>query len=125
MDSQGLNFPSFNEASCAFPDQRSPNEQGAATTPGLSISFWTPAPMDQEKVITQVLENVVADLDNLRADLERRGLFDQHDVRELRPSPIELLRGIPGGFNYDHLMELVLRMKMGLARRRVSLEGQA
>lgn len=89
--------------------------------PSFSLGFEIRRALDVERAITQVLENTLHDLESLRAEVERLGLKDTPDVREIRA--VEVLRGIDEAVDYIDLVDLVQAMKDGLARRRVTLTG--
>jgi len=78
---------------------------------------------DVEAVTSQVLDNVLTDLEELRSSLERTGRKVVDDVRDAANSMgTSHLRGVETEVTYDDVVKLVNHLKRGIARRRVVLE---
>lgn len=86
------------------------------------IAVTAPRPAT-DAVITQVLENVVGFLDSARRDLESTNRKGGYDVRERIGNSMAttLLAGVEEVVTYNDLVKLVDDMRLGLARRRVTL----
>lgn len=81
-------------------------------------------PVNTEEMITQILNNVIADLDSTRANLERAGRKVIDDVRDAADTMgTALLRGVEQEIAYDDLVKLINTMRRGVSRRTVELDG--
>jgi hypothetical protein len=88
---------------------------GDPDDPDLSLSV--------DAALTQILDNVVFDLEDLRRRMEymwRREVGGTTDVRELMPesNAARLLSGINELIEYDDLAVLITAMRIGVAGRR-------
>ena len=82
-----------------------------------------PAEFDVDAVISQIQDNVLADLEATRAALESAGRKVIDDVRDAANTPgTALLRGVESEISYDNVVQLINAYKRGIARRRVALE---
>lgn len=94
------------------------NDAVAGST--LSFKLYS-RPFDPEAVISQMLDNNVAVLDDLRREAFGAGQKDKGtDVRLHGHPATELLAGFETKVDYYGLVAVINSMKAGIARRRVA-----
>ena len=90
---------------------------------GFAVEFMTRADIDVDGVVTQILENSLQDLSELRRDLERTNRKGIYDVREHRATAN--LEGFEGTVGYENLVDIITELKDGIALRRVQLMNES
>lgn len=105
------------------PDSNTSAEGILDRTPTIGFALHITSGIDLDAAVTQILENNLQDLSELRRDLERTSHKGIYDVRLHRPLPI--LEGFEGTVTYDYLLDIINELKDGIALRRVQLMKEA
>ena len=89
------------------------------TNEGISMGFTVRfmSRFNVDDAVTQILENNLLELSELRRTLERTNHKHIHDVRLNKP--LSILEGFEGTLTYEYLLDLIEEMKDGIAFRRV------
>lgn len=98
------------------------NEEVGFEPASVKLHWLARPTLDVEKVITQMLENNLGYLDNLRRSIElvnRKGI---EEVRQFGDTlAASVLAGVEETITYDGLVDLIAEMKDGIAFRRMAL----
>lgn len=73
-----------------------------------------------DALVTQILDNNLHELEELRRGIERAQRKDVEDVREFDTIGSALLRGVESPITYYDLVDLIKDVRQGLARRRTT-----
>lgn len=73
-----------------------------------------------DDLVTQILDNNLHELEELRRGIERAQRKDVEDVREFDTIGSALLRGVESPVSYFDLVDLITDLRQGLARRRTA-----
>lgn len=73
-----------------------------------------------DDLVTQILDNNLHELEELRRSIERAQRKDCEDVREFDTVGSQLLRGVESPIGYHDLVDLITDLRQGLARRRTA-----
>lgn len=113
-----LNTPADGESvNDAFQREMAADMTAAGGPTGYTMTFLRGINVDD--VVTQILENNLLEISELRRDLERANLKSIFDVRLRRATPV--LEGFEGTITYEGLVDIIDELKDGIALRRVQL----
>ena len=87
---------------------------------GLGLGEERPVRRLTDALVTQILDNNLHELEDLRRSIERAQRKDVADVREFDTIGAVLLRGVESPIGYHDLVDLITDLRQGLARRRTA-----